>query len=79
MVKPIVYSTPTCQFCKMTKAFFHDKGVEFEERDVATDLKAREEMVEKSGQFGVPVTVFGNDVVVGFDKGTLEELIEKNK
>ena len=76
MTKPIIYSTPTCQYCTMTKAFFHSKGIEFEEKDVASDLKAREEMVDKSGQFGVPVTVIGENVVVGFDKSTLEELIK---
>ena len=77
MEKPIVYTTPTCKFCILTKAYFKENGIEFEEKDVATDVQARQEMVEKSGQLGVPVTVIGENVVVGFDKGMLEELIKK--
>ena len=79
MTKPTVYSSPTCQFCTMVKAFFKENDVEFEEKDVSSDPKILEEMVQKSGQMGVPVTVIGEDVVVGFDKKTLQELIEKNK
>lgn len=76
MTKPVIYTTPSCQYCKMTKAFFKEKGVEYDEKDVAVDATARQEMIEKSGQFGVPVTVIGENVIVGFDKGTLEHLIE---
>ena len=76
MAKPIIYTTPTCQFCKMAKAFFAEKGVQYEEKDVASDLEARQEMVQKSGQLGVPVITIGEHVVVGFDKGTLEHLLE---
>ena len=76
MAKPVIYSTPSCVYCKMTKAFLEEKGIEFEEKDVASDEEARKEMLEISGQMGVPVTVINDSVVIGFDKGTLEMLLE---
>ena len=57
--------------------FLEEKGVEYEERDVLTDLQARKEMIEKSGQLGVPVITIGNNVVIGFDKHTLEHLLQE--
>lgn len=75
MPKVIIYSTPTCVYCKMAKALFKEKNVVYEEKDVATDLKAREEMVNKSGQLGVPVIDIGGKIVVGFDKGHLLDLL----
>ena len=77
MPKAIIYTTPTCQYCKMAKAYFQEKGVEYEEKDVLTDLQARKEMIEKSGQLGVPVITIGNNVVIGFDKHTLEHLLQE--
>ena len=77
MVKPVIYTTPTCQFCKMAKAFFQEKGVAYEEKDVVSDLQARQEMVDKSGQLGVPVITIGDNVIVGFDRHALEHLIEE--
>ncbi|PIR97816.1 MAG: NrdH-redoxin [Candidatus Colwellbacteria bacterium CG10_big_fil_rev_8_21_14_0_10_42_22] len=79
MEKPIIYTTPTCVYCKMVKGYFREKDVEFEEKDVVSDEVAREEMVEKSGQMGVPVTVIGEHVVIGFDKGTLDMLLEEKQ
>jgi len=55
----------------MAKQFFKEKGVKYEEYDVAADLKKRKEMVDISGQMGVPVIVIGEDVMVGFDKQAL--------
>ncbi|TSC89626.1 MAG: glutaredoxin-like protein [Parcubacteria group bacterium Gr01-1014_3] len=65
--KVIIYSTPTCVYCKMAKDFFQKNGIEYTEHDVAIDLKAREEMVEKSGQLGVPVIDIDGEITVGFD------------
>lgn len=75
MLNITIYTTPTCVFCKMTKAFFKDNNVEYEEKDVATDMKARDEMIEKSGQLGVPVINIDGQIVVGFDKDKLSQLI----
>ncbi|MFH1162215.1 MAG: glutaredoxin family protein [Candidatus Jorgensenbacteria bacterium] len=71
-----IYSTPACVYCKMAKKFFDQHKVAYEERDVVTDMQAREEMIAKSGQLGVPVIVVGDAVVVGFDKGKLIELLK---
>jgi len=75
MSKVIVYSTPTCHFCHMAKDFFKEKGVEFEDFDVSTDLSKRKEMVDKSGQMGVPVILIKDEVIVGFNKPKIVELL----
>ncbi|MCC6520924.1 glutaredoxin family protein [Candidatus Nomurabacteria bacterium] len=63
-----IYSTPTCHFCHLAKDFFRENGVAYTEYNVATDLEKRKEMVEKSGQMGVPVIVIGPDILVGFNE-----------
>ncbi len=70
-----IYTTPTCIYCRMAKAFFGQHNVAYTEKNVATDIAARSEMVEKSGQLGVPVIDVGGHVIVGFDKETLEHLL----
>lgn len=66
-----IYSTPTCHFCQMTKEFLKEKGVAYTEHDVASDLAMRQEMVQKSGQMGVPVIFVGDEMIIGFDKEKL--------
>ncbi|MBR9705688.1 glutaredoxin family protein [Candidatus Pacearchaeota archaeon] len=76
MVKKIkVYSTPECPYCKIAKKFLKENNVEFENIDVEKDPKAAEEMVQKSGQMGVPVIDIDGEIIVGFDKEKLEKLI----
>ncbi|RME60907.1 glutaredoxin family protein [Candidatus Parcubacteria bacterium] len=75
MPKVTIYTTPTCVYCKMAKEFFKQHNVAFEEKDVAADDKAREDMVQKSGQFAVPVIDIDGQIVVGFDKAKLSELL----
>ncbi len=70
-----MYSTPTCVYCNMAKAFFKKNNVKYIEADVASDLKAREEMFRKSGQMGVPVIDIGGQIVIGFDERTLRKLL----
>lgn len=70
-----IYSTPSCHFCQMTKEFFAENGVEYTNYDVSKDLERRQEMFNITSQMGVPVTVIGDDVVIGFDKGKLSELL----
>jgi glutaredoxin-like YruB-family protein len=70
-----IYSTPTCHFCHAAKDFFTNNHVEFTDYNVATDLQKRKEMVEKSGQLGVPVIAVGDEIVVGFDEDRLRELL----
>lgn len=79
MSKVIIYSTPTCVYCRMAKDFFQKNGVAYEEYNVASDLKAREEMFKKSRQMGVPVIDVNGEILVGFDKKTLEDLLTVKK
>ena len=68
-MKPVtIYSTPTCHFCQMTKEFLKEHSVPFTEFDVAHDLAKRQEMIQKSGQMGVPVIYIGDELIVGFDQ-----------
>jgi len=69
----VIYSTPTCHFCHAAKDFFTANNVKFTDHDVQDDLVAREEMIEKSGQRGVPVIMIGDEIVVGFDEDLLRE------
>ena len=68
MKKVIIYSTPTCVYCKLAKDFLTKHAVSYEEHDVAADLERRKEMVEKSHQLGVPVIDIADEIFVGFDK-----------
>jgi len=70
-----IYSTPTCVYCKMAKEFFKKNNVSYEEFNVASDMKAREEMMQKSHQLGVPVIDVDGQVIVGFDRDTLAALL----
>ena len=69
--KVTIYSTPTCHFCQMTKDFLKEKGIGYTEHDVAHDLEKRQEMIQKSGQMGVPVIFVGEEMIIGFDKERL--------
>ena len=75
--KIVVYSTETCPYCVMVKEFLKDKGVEFENIDVGKDHDKAEEMVEKSGQMGVPVTDISGEIIIGFNKEKIKEVLEK--
>jgi glutaredoxin 3 len=66
--KVTIYSTPTCHFCQMAKEFFAEKGVEYTAYDVAADADKRTEMINLTGQLGVPVIQIGDDIMVGFDR-----------
>lgn len=71
-----IYSTPTCGFCAMAKRFFQEHTVAYTEKDVSRDTQAAQEMIDKSGQMGVPVTVVTDEdgtetLIVGFDRSRL--------
>lgn len=72
MSKVTIYSTPTCVYCKMAKEFFTDNNIGYDEKDVSADMKAREEMVQKSSQLGVPVIDIDGKILVGFDEEELQ-------
>ena len=66
-----IYSTPTCHFCHMTKDFLKEKGIAFTDFDVASNIEKRQEMIQKSGQMGVPVIFVGDEMIIGFDQERL--------
>lgn len=70
-----IYSTPSCVYCNAAKKFFAEKGVAYTEHDVATDMQKRQEMIEKSGQMGVPVLDIGGELVVGWNEPKIKELL----
>ena len=73
--KVVIYSTPHCVYCKMAKEFFKKNNIAYEEKDVASDLAAREDMLNKSGQMGVPVIEVGGRIIIGFDQARLREAL----
>ena len=72
-----IYSTPTCPYCKMVQEYLKEKDVEFEYIDVAADQKAANEMIEKSGQMGVPVIDIDGKIIVGFNKEEIEKALSQ--
>ena len=75
MKKVSIYTTPTCVYCKAAKEFFKAHNVAFEEWNVATDIVKRKEMVDKSGQLGVPVITVDDEVIIGFDEPALSKAL----
>ncbi len=73
MVK--VYSTPTCPYCKMVKQFLTENKIDFEDIDVSVNQNLAHEMIQKSGQMGVPVLDIDGRIVVGFDKTRIKQLL----
>ena len=70
-----VYSTPTCPWCIRAKQFLKDNNIAFEDIDVSSNQQAADEMVEKSGQMGVPVLDIAGEVIVGFDKERIKQAL----
>ena len=70
-----IYSTSTCPWCVKTKEFLKANNVKYEEVNVGVDEKARNEMFEKSGQFGVPVTDVNGTIIVGYDREALKKAL----
>lgn len=68
MAKIIIYSAPWCVYCKMVKQYLDEKKIEYTELDVSADDKAKDEMIEKSGQLGIPVVDIDGKIIIGFDK-----------
>lgn len=73
-----IYSTPTCGYCSQAKQFFADNDIEYTEYDVSQNTSRREEMVQKSGQRGVPVIIIGEDIIVGFDQQRINKALGAN-
>jgi glutaredoxin 3 len=74
-MKIMIYSTPSCAFCVMAKEFFKENNIPFEDYNVAADLEKRKEMMQKTGQMGVPVIDIDGSVVIGFDKEVIAKKV----
>jgi glutaredoxin 3 len=70
-----LYSTPTCPFCRMAREFLEKHGVSYEDVNVAEDRQGAKEMIEKSGQLGIPVIDVDGSIIVGFDRGRIESAL----
>lgn len=70
-----IYSTPTCVYCRMAKEFLSEHNIAYTDYDVSQNTERRGEMVEKSGQMGVPVIDVDGEIIIGFDKARLIQLL----
>lgn len=70
-----IYTTPSCQYCKMAKELFKEHNIAYNEYNVAIDAEKRNEMIERSGQMGVPVIQIDDNLIVGFNKEKISELL----
>ncbi len=75
MAKVKIYSTPTCPYCKMVKQYLKENNIQFEDVDVSSNQAAAQEMISKSGQLGVPVVDIDGQIVIGFDKAKIKQLL----
>lgn len=71
-----IFTTPTCPYCKKLKTWMEEKGYDYEEYDVADNQDKAKEMIERTGQRGVPQTFIGDTEVIGFRPGKIEEALE---
>ena len=70
-----IYSTPNCPYCKLAKQFLTENNISFEDIDVSSNQLAAQEMIGRSGQMGVPVIDIDGQLVVGFDKNKIKQLL----
>ncbi|MFA6215403.1 MAG: glutaredoxin domain-containing protein, partial [Patescibacteria group bacterium] len=76
MKKITIYSLPTCPYCLRLKAYLNERKIEYTDYDVADDETKAKEMIDKSGQMGVPVIEINGKIIVGFDKEALDKELE---
>lgn len=70
-----IYTTPSCAYCHLAKEYFKSKNLAYLEYDVLEDVKKREEMIKETGAMGVPVIKINGQVIVGFNKSKISELL----
>ncbi|NCN41320.1 glutaredoxin family protein [bacterium] len=70
-----IYSTPTCHFCHVAKEFFKANNIPFTDHDVSGDPQKAQEMMDRSGQMGVPVIFIDDEMVIGFDQPRIKKLL----
>lgn len=70
-----IYTTPTCGYCRMAKDFFKEHNIAYTEYNVAADAEKRKEMIDKSGQMGVPVMFIGGEMIIGFNEEKIKSAL----
>ncbi len=75
----IVFTTPTCSWCRVVKKHLKKHQIRFKEIDVSKDERAARDMVRRTGQQGVPVTLIQNRPIIGFDKKQINRLLNINE
>lgn len=75
----VVYTSPTCPYCRMVKDFLSQRGINFQERDISRNPAYAQELVSSTGQMGVPVTIINQEAVIGFDRARLEQLLTQTQ
>ena len=73
----IIYTTPTCSFCRKAKQYFRERRIPFTEYNVAADRRRADEMVRKSRQMGVPVIDIHGKIIVGFNQPEIEKALRR--
>ncbi len=76
-MKISIYSTLSCPWCTLAKNYFKGKNIPFEDFNVGLDQAKAKEMIDLSGQMGVPVIKIDDEIIVGFDKARIEKILEK--
>jgi len=76
-MKVTVYSTPTCPYCVMAKNYLKEKNIPYEDIDVSANPAKAREMIQKSGQRGVPVIDIDGNIIIGFDRNRIDQLISQ--
>ena len=74
-MKAVLYTAPTCTYCHIVKIFLKKNNVKFEEIDITKDGKAKEEIFKKTGYTTVPITLVGNEYVLGWDREKLKKIL----
>ncbi len=73
----VVYSSPSCSYCHALKQFLAERRINYRDRDVTTDRTAAQELMSRTGQMGVPVTIIDGQTIVGFDRPRLEQALSR--
>ena len=71
----ILFTTPSCSYCRMAKKYLREQGIKFKDVDVSRDQTAARDMLKRSGQQGVPVLDIGGKIVVGFDRPKIDKYL----
>ncbi|MDX1765976.1 MAG: glutaredoxin domain-containing protein [Candidatus Saccharimonadales bacterium] len=76
-VSVTMYTNPTCSFCRMAGGYLKLNGIQFETKDISEDSEAYQEVIDKSGQLGVPVIDFDGTIILGFDRPKIDAVIRE--